>query len=159
MSLRATSNDGLNILLVTPTGRDAELIENALSVANVQSEVLKDVAGELRQLFANLIGNAFDATRKGGCVFLRERIAIHPKTGQHGVRVTVADTGHGMSAEVKAHLFKAFKSTKGNNGSGLGLWISKGIIEKHCGSIQCRSSTEPKVHGTVLTIFIPPGTE
>lgn len=111
--------------------------------------------GELRQLFANLIGNAFDATRKGGCILLRERTATHPKTGQSGILITVADTGHGMSAEVKAHLFEAFKSTKGNNGSGLGLWISKGIIEKHCGSIQCRSSTEPKVHGTVFTIFIP----
>jgi len=111
--------------------------------------------GELRQLFANLIGNAFDASRKGGCVLLRERAATHPKTGQYGVRITMADTGHGMSAEVKAHLFEAFRSTKGNNGSGLGLWISKGIVEKHCGSIQFRSSTEPKVHGTVFTIFIP----
>ncbi|MDQ2833968.1 MAG: HAMP domain-containing histidine kinase [Acidobacteriota bacterium] len=119
------------------------------------TEPFRCYPGELRQLFANLIGNAFDATRKGGCVFLRERAATHPKTGEYGVRITVADTGNGMSAEVKAHLFEAFKSTKGNNGSGLGLWISKGIIEKHCGSIQCRSSTDPTVHGTVFAIFIP----
>ncbi len=111
--------------------------------------------GELRQLFANLIGNAFDATRSGGCILLRERSATHPKTGEHGIRITVADTGHGMGAEVKAHLFEAFKSTKGNNGSGLGLWISKGIVEKHCGSIQFRSSTDSNVHGTVFAIFIP----
>jgi signal transduction histidine kinase len=111
--------------------------------------------GELRQVFANLIGNAFDATRHGGRIVLRERAAVHPKTGQHGVRTTLADTGHGIPAEVKVHLFEAFKSTKGSNGSGLGLWISKGIIEKHCGSIQSRSSTRPGRSGTVFSIFIP----
>jgi signal transduction histidine kinase len=111
--------------------------------------------GELRQVFANLIGNAFDATRQGGRIVLRERAAVHPRTGQRGVRITLADTGHGISTEVKDHLFEAFKSTKGSNGSGLGLWISKGIIEKHCGSIQARSSTKPGCSGTVFSIFLP----
>lgn len=111
--------------------------------------------GELRQVFVNLIGNAFDATRNGGRILLRERSAIQSKTGQPGVRVTIGDTGHGMEAHVKAHLFDAFGSTKGINGSGLGLWISKGIIEKHCGSIQFRSSTKPGSCGTVFSIFIP----
>lgn len=111
--------------------------------------------GELRQVFVNLIGNAFDATRQGGRILLREHAATHPKTGQPGVRITVADTGHGMTAEVKAHLFEAFKSTKGISGSGLGLWISQGIVEKHCGSIQVRSSTKAKHEGTVFSIFIP----
>ncbi len=111
--------------------------------------------GELRQVFVNLIGNSFDATRNGGRILLRERAAIHLKAGQPGVRVTIADTGHGIEAHVKAHLFDAFRSTKGINGSGLGLWISKGIIEKHCGSIQFRSSTKPGNCGTVFSIFIP----
>lgn len=111
--------------------------------------------GELRQVIANLVDNAFDATRKGGRILLREGPAIHPKTGQHGVRITVADTGDGMSPEVTAHLFEAFKSTKGLNGSGLGLWISKGIIEKHRGSIRFRSSTRLGSSGTVFSIFIP----
>lgn len=82
---------------------------------------------------------------------------MHPKTGQDGIRITLADTGAGMSAEVKAHLFEAFKSTKGLNGSGLGLWISKGIIEKHCGSVRFRSSTKPGNSGTVFSIFLPLG--
>ena len=111
--------------------------------------------GELRQVFANLIGNAFDATRRGGRILLREQAAMHPKTGQYGVRITLADTGIGMSAEVKTHLFEAFKTTKGANGNGLGLWISKGIIEKHYGSIRFRSSTKPESSGTVFSIFIP----
>jgi signal transduction histidine kinase len=111
--------------------------------------------GELRQVFANLIGNAFDATRNGGRIKLRERAATHPKTGLAGVRVTFSDSGHGMSADVKVHLFQAFRSTKGNGGSGLGLWISKGIIEKHHGSIQFRSSRVPGSSGTTFSIFIP----
>jgi signal transduction histidine kinase len=112
--------------------------------------------GELRQVFANFIGNAFDATRnQGGRIVLRERAATHPKTLRHGVRTTIADTGHGMSPEVKGRLFAAFISTKGSNGSGLGLWISKGIIEKHSGSIQFRSCTKPGCSGTVFSIFIP----
>jgi len=111
--------------------------------------------GELRQVFVNLIGNAFDATRGGGRILVRERAATHPRTGQDGVRITVADNGDGMNAEVKAHLFEAFQSTKGLKGSGLGLWISKGIIEKHSGSIQFRSATKPGSSGTVFSIFIP----
>ena len=111
--------------------------------------------GELRQVFANLIGNAFDAMRGGGRLLVRERPATHPRTGEDGVRITVADTGEGMSENVKAHLFEAFESTKGSNGSGLGLWISKGIIDKHSGSIQVRSSSRPESSGTVFSLFVP----
>ncbi len=111
--------------------------------------------GELRQVFANLIANAFDAMRGGGRLLVRERPATHPRTGQDGVRITVADTGEGMSADAKAHLFEAFQSTKGLNGSGLGLWISKGIIDKHSGSIQVRSSSRPESSGTVFSLFVP----
>lgn len=111
--------------------------------------------GELRQLFTNLIGNAFDATRKGGRILVRERAATHPRTGQKGVRITVADTGTGMTPEVKSHLFEAFHSTKGNNGTGLGLWISSGIAKKHGGSLRCSSSTAPTHSGSVFTLFLP----
>jgi signal transduction histidine kinase len=112
--------------------------------------------GELRQVFANLIGNAFDALRQdGGRILLRERAAAHPKSGQSGVRATIADNGEGMNSRVKATLFAAFHSTKGSNGSGLGLWISKGIVEKHHGSIRFRSSTKAGCSGTVFSVFIP----
>lgn len=112
--------------------------------------------GELRQVFANLIGNAFDALREeGGRILLRERAATHPKSGRRGVRATIADNGQGVSAKVKETLFAAFHSTKGSNGSGLGLWISKGIIEKHHGLIRFRSSTKAGRSGTVFSVFIP----
>jgi signal transduction histidine kinase len=69
--------------------------------------------------------------------------------------ITVADTGHGIHAAMKSHLFQAFRSTKGSNGSGLGLWISKEIIDKHGGLIQFRSSTKAGNSGTIFSIFIP----
>lgn len=111
--------------------------------------------GELRQVFVNLICNAFDATRKGGRIVLRERFLTDPRTGQQGVLITVADNGHGVEARLKENLFDAFRSTKGINGSGLGLWISKGIIDKHRGSIRFRSSTKLGSSGTVFQVFIP----
>lgn len=110
---------------------------------------------ELRQVFANLVGNALDASRNGGRILLRERAEVHPRTGQQGVKITVADNGQGMSAEVRVHLFEAFTSTKGLRGTGLGLWVSKGIVERHCGFIRVRSSTKPGSSGTVFSIFIP----
>ena len=111
--------------------------------------------GELRQVFTNLIGNAFDATRQGGRIVLRERLSLSPISGEQGLRITVADTGTGMPPEVKSRLFEAFHSTKGNNGTGLGLWISKGIVEKHGGSLHYSSSTAPGHSGTVFSIFLP----
>lgn len=111
--------------------------------------------GELRQVFTNLVANAFDATRKGGKIVVRERSATHLVTNTPGIRITIADTGSGMGESVKAHIFEAFYSTKGNNGTGLGLWISKGIVEKHSGSLRFKSSTKPGHSGTVFSIFLP----
>ncbi len=111
--------------------------------------------GELRQVFTNLIANAFDATRKGGRIVVREQSAVHPESGTLGVRITIADTGSGMSEAVKTRIFEAFYSTKGNNGTGLGLWISKGIVDKHHGTLHFRSSTKSGHSGTVFVIFLP----
>jgi signal transduction histidine kinase len=111
--------------------------------------------GELRQVFTNLIANAFDATRRGGTILVRERLATHAVTGHAGVRVTIADTGSGMRQEVKVRIFEAFHSTKGNNGTGLGLWISKGIIEKHGGAVRFRTSIAEGRSGTVFSLFLP----
>ena len=111
--------------------------------------------GELRQVFTNLVANAFDATRKGGRIVVRERSSRHPVSNTPGIRITIADTGSGMSESVRARIFEAFYSTKGNNGTGLGLWISKGIVEKHFGSLRFKSSTTPGYSGTVFSIFLP----
>ena len=110
---------------------------------------------EVRQVFTNLIGNAFDATRQGGRIVVRERLAVHPRSGHAGIRVTIADTGSGIPRELQRRVFEAFISTKGNNGTGLGLWISKGIVEKHGGTLRFRSSPEGPRRGSVFSLFLP----
>jgi PAS domain S-box-containing protein len=113
--------------------------------------------GELRQVFTNLVGNALDASRSGGKMTLREREATDWRTGRKGVRVTVADRGHGMSRETLRRIFEPFFSTKGITGTGLGLWVTLGIIQKHEGQVKVRSSESLDRHGTVFSLFIPHG--
>jgi PAS domain S-box-containing protein len=120
-----------------------------------KSTPLMAFEGELRQVFTNLVGNALDASRNGGKMTLREREATDWRTGRKGVRVTVADRGHGMSRETLHRIFEPFFSTKGITGTGLGLWVTLGIIQKHEGRVKVRSSESPKRHGTVFSVFIP----
>lgn len=110
---------------------------------------------DIRQVLNNLIANAIDAMRQGGHLLLRTYDATDWQTGQSGVRFTVADTGHGMSREVKNRLFEAFYTTKALNGTGLGLWISRGIVARHHGRLTVRSSEKPGESGTVFTLFLP----
>ena len=110
--------------------------------------------GDIRQVFSNLIGNAFDAMRGGGKLRLRTRQLTCWATGERGIMFTVADSGPGMSKEVRGRVFDAFFSTKGIQGTGLGLWISKRIVHKHRGHLRVRSRTgEP--HGTVFHLWLP----
>lgn len=111
--------------------------------------------GELRQVFTNLVGNALDASHNGGKMTLRTREATDWRTGRKGIRVTVADRGHGMSRETLRRIFEPFFSTKGITGTGLGLWVTLGIIQKHEGRVKVRSSESPEHHGTVFSVFIP----
>ena len=109
---------------------------------------------DIRQVLNNLIANAIDAMRLGGRLLVRAH-AAEDRSGRPGVRITVADTGHGMSAEVLRHVFEPFYTTKDLNGTGLGLWISAGIVERHQGRLTVRSSVHPDHHGTVFALFLP----
>jgi PAS domain S-box-containing protein len=110
-------------------------------------------AGEIRQVVANLVSNAMDATAGGGRLIVRARSSQDWVHQQHkGVRVTIADTGSGMSEEVRERLFEAFFTTKGATGTGLGLWVSHEIILKHHGILHVRSREGA---GTVFQIFFP----
>ena len=111
-------------------------------------------ANDLRQVLANLIGNAIDATRDGKIV-IRTRRATDWRNGRKGVTITVADTGEGMSEHTRRKIFEPFFSTKGSTGTGLGLWVTVGIVEKHQGRIKVRSSQSPLHQGTVFTVFLP----
>jgi PAS domain S-box-containing protein len=111
-------------------------------------------SSELRQVFANLIGNAFDATRAGGTLHLRTRAQSDRQTGEAGVRVVVADTGHGMDKHTLKHLCEPFFTTKGTNGTGLGLWVSREILEKHQAKLKVKSRPHSP-SGTVFSIWFP----
>lgn len=108
--------------------------------------------GEIRQVVANLIGNATDALGHGGRLLVRTTAARHPRTGTDGVAITVADTGSGISVDALPHIFEPFFSTKGNTGTGLGLWVSLEIVERHDGMIRVKSR---KGMGTVFRMFLP----
>jgi signal transduction histidine kinase len=112
--------------------------------------------GELRQVFANLIGNALDAMRAGGRLRIRARHARDYVDGERkGIRISVADTGTGIPAEIRDKIFEPFVSTKGDTGTGLGLWVTSEIVQKHGGTIHLRSSVEPRCSGTVFSVFLP----
>ncbi|MEO8727350.1 MAG: PAS domain S-box protein, partial [Acidobacteriaceae bacterium] len=120
-------------------------------------------ASELRQVFANFIGNAFDATRLGGYILLRTREATDLHTGARGVRVTIADNGHGMDPPTLQRIFEPFFTTKGIHGTGLGLWVSADILRKHHARVRVKSRpTEgPQIEanagpsGTIFSLFFP----
>jgi PAS domain S-box-containing protein len=112
--------------------------------------------GEIRQVFSNVIGNGIDALPPGG--HLQIKVASAPdwrSPAIRGVRITVADTGHGIAPENLARIFEPFFTTKKNAGTGLGLWVSRQIVDKHAGSIRVRSRTTPLPSGTVFSIFLP----
>jgi signal transduction histidine kinase len=110
---------------------------------------------DLEQLFGILLGNAFDAVADGGLIKVRIFERTNAKTGEPGDDIVVADTGKGMSAEVKSHLFQPFFSTKDWTGMGLGLWIASSIVDQHAGRIKIRSSQATAHHGTVVSVFFP----
>jgi signal transduction histidine kinase/CheY-like chemotaxis protein len=108
-------------------------------------------AGEIQQVFTNLIGNALDAMPDKArlLVAVRESKSAH---GGEGVRVTIADSGAGMDEYTAQYLFHPFFTTKGEAGTGLGLWVTKGILDKHNSSIKVRSKLGC---GTVFQLFFP----
>ena len=110
---------------------------------------------ELRQVFANLMGNSFDACKSGCQVLLRTRDQVHPKTGEPGVRVTIADNGTGMDKATRQRLFEPFFTTKGDKGTGLGLWVSREILRKHLALLRVRSERSGEGSGTTFSIWLP----
>src|SRR5208337_289300 len=120
------------------------------------AQPVRGFPGELRQVFSNLVGNAIDAMPHGGRLILHVRESTCACDAEcKGVRVTVLDTGAGISLGVRRNLFAPFYTTKGEKGTGLGLWVSRGIIEKHEGSIYLRSSTQAGKSGTAFSVFLP----
>lgn len=106
------------------------------------------VSGEIRQVISNLVSNAVDAIERAG----RLHVRTSPYRAGEMVRITVADTGSGIEARHRRNIFEPFFTTKVAIGTGLGLWVSKQIVEKHGGSIRVRSRTG---RGTVFSVYLP----
>jgi PAS domain S-box-containing protein len=128
---------------------------NVTAEAELPSSVIVDAfPAELRQVFTNLITNAAEAASPGGKIRVgASPLAATPRMTS-GAVVTIHDNGAGISDEVRAQLFQPFFTTKGERGTGLGLWVSRGIINKHGGSIEIASDTNAISHGTTVTVFL-----
>lgn len=116
---------------------------------------IRGFPGELRQVFLNLISNAIQAMPFGGK--LRIRMAAHwnETNGRTDLCVSVCDTGSGIRPEHARHLFEPFFTTKSTKGTGLGLWISKGIVQKYDGTIDFRSILFKGKHLTSFRLIFP----
>jgi signal transduction histidine kinase len=130
--------------------------ENITVVRQFQSEQpIIALAGDLRQVFANIFGNALDASSSGDTITLRVRATLDDLTGERGVRVVIADRGAGMSEATRLRVFEPFFTTKELTGTGLGLWISSEILQAHKAKVRIRSSRNSERHGTVFRMFFP----
>lgn len=112
--------------------------------------------GEVRRLVANLLSNSIDAVGEHGIIRIRLSAGrAWDGSNERGVRFTIADTGTGIAPEHRERMFEPFFTTKKDVGTGLGLWISKGIVNSHHGKITVRSCLQPGKTGTVFSLFLP----
>jgi signal transduction histidine kinase/FixJ family two-component response regulator len=133
--------------------------------AVVEKDWLADVkitalAGELRQVFSNLLANSLDAIDFRGKIRIRVSASTaadrgHPRSGAGCVRIIFMDNGRGITPAIRARIFEPFFTTKGAVGTGLGLWVTKQIVNKHGGSIKVRSRSAGAGRGTAFSIVLP----
>jgi two-component system NtrC family sensor kinase len=139
-----------------------DLYEAKLSNSRIQvekrkraNEPVRCFEGDIRQVLSNVVTNAIDAMPLGGRLMVRSREATDWATMRKGLMLTLADTGTGMTEETRRQAFEAFFTTKGINGLGLGLWISKDIMQRHGGKISIRSKASASGGGTAVALFLP----
>jgi signal transduction histidine kinase len=138
------------------------LYERKIRYKQLETEIDTDAGlkiylkqGELKQALSNLIANAVDASREGGKLWLRAQTSRNWTNGlEAGVRITLADNGSGMTPEVQRHIFVPFFTTKADVGTGIGLWVTKSLIEKQGGYMRFRSKQGQEA-GTVMSLFLP----
>ena len=109
--------------------------------------------GEMIQVFSNLVSNSSDAMRHGGALYIATRNV--KRASGDGIQIVIRDEGTGIRQEYLDKIFEPFFSTKGNLGTGIGLWVAKQLIEKRGGQISLATNTEPGQSGTTVTVFLP----
>jgi PAS domain S-box-containing protein len=159
----------------SPTPVQTNLAELAESVLTIQqgnirragvtlakdlrgSQPIQAFPGELRQVLTNLISNAVESMQgRDGKLAVRVHSAKDWRSGRDGYRILIADNGPGIPPSSRNRIFNPFYTTKGEKGTGLGLWISSQLVEKHGGSIRCRSRSESldQRTGTVFSVWLP----
>ncbi len=110
---------------------------------------------ELKQVFMNLIGNAIQAMPDGGRLRVRVAPAMKGTPRASGVQISISDNGTGIGVEDAGRIFEPFFTTKSTKGTGLGLWISRGIVQKHDGTLRFRSISLSSGRGTCFQVFLP----
>ncbi len=139
-----------------------ELQQRPMQTANITLErdyasngTVHGFPSELKQVFMNLVSNAIQAMPEGG----RMRVRLCETAGwpgrPAGVKIFISDTGVGITPENAKRLFEPFFTTKSAKGTGLGLWISRGIVQKHEGTLRFRSVFGPSLTVTTFHVFIP----
>jgi PAS domain S-box-containing protein len=121
--------------------------------------IIHGFPAELRQVFTNLLTNAAEASGAQGVV--RLAATLRPAgNDERGVRypagavITIEDHGPGIPESIVSKLFRPIVTTKGEQGTGLGLWVSRGIVNKHGGEIDLTSTTSAEDHGTTVSVFL-----
>jgi PAS domain S-box-containing protein len=132
-----------------------DVFQGKLSSREISAKVQVDgpvqlhgAPGELRQVFANLLSNAIDASPA------KSEVTIRVKETGDGAQVTIADRGAGIPEAARAQIFEPFFTTKKDVGTGLGLWISKQILENYGGAIRFRSRNGGGRCGTVFVVYL-----
>ena len=113
--------------------------------------------GEMRQVLSNLISNAIEASAAHGHIVLRIRESSFwsAKGSERGIRFSVGDNGSGIPEDVRRQLGQPFFTTKGQSGTGLGLWVTQSILNRYGSNLQVRSSVDPERQGTVFSFVLP----
>jgi PAS domain S-box-containing protein len=110
---------------------------------------------ELRQVFTNIIVNAAEAAGRDGRIHIHMQEAQPEEFRSAGAIVEIADSGPGIPENVTQKLFQPFYTTKGEDGTGLGLWVSMGIVQKHGGAIRIGNSNDGELRGASIRVYLP----
>jgi PAS domain S-box-containing protein len=156
------SKDPVEVSLAQMLDDILELQTRRLEFGNIAIErqyrskgIIQGFPVELKQVFLNLIGNAVQAMPEGGKLRLRVMECRELDGRSGGICISVTDSGSGISPEQSEQLFEPFFTTKSTKGTGLGLWISKGIVQKYGGTIRFRSVRRSAGNGTCFQVFFP----
>lgn len=145
VELRSTVDSVVDLFVPRLKSREITIEKRYAAVEKIMA-----VDGEMRQIVSNLVSNSLDAMDRNGRLLLRIRPCL--VNGHRSARLTIADTGTGIAPDRMARVFEPFFTTKENVGTGLGLWVTKELVQKYGGTIRLRSKLGK---GTVFSIHFP----